>query len=126
MIEAGGGAIVNIASDLGYVVAPGLGAYCSSKGALLQLTRVLAAECGQHNIRVNALCPTMIDTPMARRTLDTHPDAAKWLSELETGIPLGRIGNVDDVAEAVVFLASDQSRYITGTALPVDGGRTIM
>jgi NAD(P)-dependent dehydrogenase (short-subunit alcohol dehydrogenase family) len=126
MIEAGGGAIVNIASDLGFVVVPGLGAYCSSKGAVLQLTRVLAAECGKYNIRVNALCPTMVDTPMARRTLDTHPDPAKWLSELEKGIPLGRIGNVDDVAEAAVFLASDQARYITGVALPVDGGRTLM
>ncbi|RPJ00476.1 MAG: SDR family oxidoreductase [Chloroflexi bacterium] len=126
MIEAGGGVIVNVASDLGYVVIPGLGAYCSSKGAVLQLTRVLAAENGPLNIRVNALCPTMIDTPMARRTLDTHPDGAKWLSEIEEGIPLRRIGTPQDVANAALFLASDDAAYINGVCLPVDGGRTVL
>jgi NAD(P)-dependent dehydrogenase (short-subunit alcohol dehydrogenase family) len=126
MIEAGGGAIVNVASDLGYVVIPGLGAYCASKGAVLQLTRVLAAENGPHNIRVNALCPTMINTPMARRTLDTHPDAERWLSEIEAGIPLKRIGTPQDVASAALFLASDDAAYINGVCLPVDGGRTVL
>ncbi len=126
MIEAGRGAIVNVASDLGYVVIPGLGAYCASKGAILQLTRVLAAENGPHNIRVNALCPTMINTPMARRTLDTHPDAERWLSEIEAGIPLKRIGTPQDVASAALFLASDDAAYINGVYLPVDGGRTVL
>ena len=126
MIEAGGGAIVNVASDLGYIVVPGLGAYCSSKGAVLQLTRVLAAENGPYHIRVNALCPTMIDTPMARRTLDTHPDAKKWLAELESGIPLQRIGTPQEVASAALFLASDEAAYINGVCLPVDGGRTVL
>jgi NAD(P)-dependent dehydrogenase (short-subunit alcohol dehydrogenase family) len=126
MISAGGGAIVNVASDLGYVVVPGLGAYCSSKGAVLQLTRTVAAENGPHNIRVNAVCPTMVDTPMARRTLQTHPDAEAWRMEIESGIPLQRIGNVEDVAAAALFLASDEAAYITGVCLPVDGGRTVM
>jgi len=126
MISAGGGAIVNVASDLGYIVVPGLGAYCSSKGAILQLTRTVAAENGPYNIRVNALCPTMIDTPMAQRTLETHPNADGWRKEIESGIPLQRIGTVNDVASAALFLASDDAAFITGVCLPVDGGRTVM
>lgn len=120
------GSIVLTASDLGFVAIPGLGAYCSSKGAALQLTRVLAAENGPFNIRVNALCPTMIDTPMARRTLDTHPDPEGWLKGLSADIPLGRIGRVEEVSAAAVFLASDEAAYITGACLPVDGGRTVL
>ncbi len=126
MKKARRGSIVLTASDLGLVAVPGLGAYCSSKGAALQLTRVLAAENGQYNIRVNALCPTMIDTPMARRTLDTHPDPEGWLKSLSTDIPLGRIGRVEEVSAAAVFLASDEAAYITGVCLPVDGGRTVL
>jgi NAD(P)-dependent dehydrogenase (short-subunit alcohol dehydrogenase family) len=68
----------------------------------------------------------MIDTPMARRTLDTHPNPDGWLKELETGIPLRRIGTVQDVASAALFLASDEAGYITGVCLPVDGGRTVL
>jgi NAD(P)-dependent dehydrogenase (short-subunit alcohol dehydrogenase family) len=86
----------------------------------------MAAENGPHNIRVNALCPTMIDTPMAKRTLETHPDATAWLSELESGIPLRRIGTVQEVAKAALFLASEDATYINGVCLPVDGGRTIL
>ena len=125
MISAEQGAIVNIASDLGYVVVPGLGAYCASKGGVIQLTRALAAENGEHNIRVNAICPTMVDTPMAKRTLETHPTPEAWLAEIEAGIPLRRIGTVEDVAAATLFLASDEAKYITGICLPVDGGRTV-
>jgi 3-oxoacyl-[acyl-carrier protein] reductase len=120
------GVIVNIASDLGYVVVPGLGAYCSSKGAVLQLTRVLAAENGPYGIRVNALCPTMVDTPMAQRTLDTHPNPQEWLDEIKTGVPLRRIGTVQDVADAALFLASDEAAYVSGVCLPIDGGRTVL
>jgi NAD(P)-dependent dehydrogenase (short-subunit alcohol dehydrogenase family) len=126
MIAARCGAIVNIASDLGYVAIPGLGAYCSSKGAVLQLTRVLAAENGPFGIRVNAICPTMVDTPMAQRTLETHPNPQKWLEEIKTGVPLRRIGTVQDVADAALFLGSDEAAYITGVSLPVDGGRTVL
>jgi NAD(P)-dependent dehydrogenase (short-subunit alcohol dehydrogenase family) len=126
MLAARRGAIVNIASDLGYVAIAGLGAYCSSKGAVLQLTRVLAAENGPYNIRVNAICPTMVDTPMAQRTLDTHPNPQEWLEEIKRGVPLRRIGTVQDVADAALFLASDEAAYITGVSLPVDGGRTVL
>ncbi len=126
MIRVQQGAIVNVASDLGYIVAPGLGAYCTSKGAVLQLTRVLAAENGPHGIRVNALCPTMVDTPMARRTIDSHPTPETWVEEIRQGTPLRRLGTVDDVANAALFLASDAAAYITGVCLPIDGGRTVL
>ena len=68
----------------------------------------------------------MIDTAMARRTLETHPDADAWRAEIESGIPLQRIGTVEDVAMAALFLASDEAAYITGVCLPVDGGRTVL
>lgn len=126
MRRAGGGAIVNVASDLGYIVVPGLGAYCASKGALLQLTRVLAAEYSRDNIRTNAVCPTMVDTPMSQRTLATHPNPGAWLREVEAGIPLGRIGRPEEIARVVAFLASDAASYMTGSVVAVDGGRTVL
>ena len=126
MRRAGGGAIVNVASDLGYIVVPGLGAYCSSKGALLQLTRILAAEYSKDQIRVNAVCPTMVDTPMARRTLATHADPDAWLREVERSIPIGRIGRPEEIARIVVFLASDDASYMTGSIVAADGGRSVL
>jgi NAD(P)-dependent dehydrogenase (short-subunit alcohol dehydrogenase family) len=125
MKASGGGTIVNTVSDLAFVVVPGLAAYCASKGAALQLTRTLAAEYAP-SIRVNALCPTMVDTPMGRRSMSSRPDPEGYLREIETEIPMGRIAQVDDITGAALFLASDESRYITGAALTIDGGRTII
>jgi NAD(P)-dependent dehydrogenase (short-subunit alcohol dehydrogenase family) len=125
MLADKGGSIVNTVSDLGWVVVPGLAAYCASKGAALQLTRALAAEAAPR-VRVNALCPTMVDTPMARRTLASRPDPERYLAEIAEDIPMKRIGLVDDVTGAAVFLASAESAYITGVALPIDGGRTVV
>jgi NAD(P)-dependent dehydrogenase (short-subunit alcohol dehydrogenase family) len=126
MVEHAGGVIVNVASDLGSIVVPGLAAYCASKGALLQLTRALAAEYGRHNVRVNAVCPTMVDTPMARRTLATHSNPDAWLKEVEAGIPLGRIARPEEIADVVAFLASDSASFMTGSIVAVDGGRTVL
>ena len=124
MIPAAG-SIVNTVSDLGFVVVPGLAAYCTSKGAVLQLTRVLAVEAAPH-VRVNAICPTMVDTPMGRRSLASRPDPEAYLAEIASEIPMKRIAAVDDVVGAAVFLASDEAQYITGVALPIDGGRTVV
>lgn len=124
LLTAGGGAIINLASDLGYLGVPRLAAYCASKGALLQLTRVLAAELATSGIRVNAICPTMIDTPMARRAIASQPDPDGWMREVERSIPMGRIGRPEEVARVAVFLASEDASYMTGAAVAVDGGRS--
>ena len=125
MLAGEGGSIVNTVSDLGWIVVPGLAAYCASKGAALQLTRVLAVE-GAPRVRVNAICPTMIDTPMGRRSLASRADPEAYLEQIASEIPMKRIGRVDDVVGAAVFLASSESAYITGIALPIDGGRTVV
>jgi NAD(P)-dependent dehydrogenase (short-subunit alcohol dehydrogenase family) len=125
MLAGEGGSIVNTVSDLGYVAVPGLAAYCASKGAVLQLTRVLACEAAPR-VRVNAICPTMVDTPMGRRSLASRPDPEAYLAEIAGEIPMKRIATVDDVVGAAVFLASDEALYITGIALPIDGGRTVI
>jgi NAD(P)-dependent dehydrogenase (short-subunit alcohol dehydrogenase family) len=125
MLSTGGGSIVNTVSDLGYVVVPGLSAYCASKGAALQLTRALAAEYAPR-IRVNALCPTMVDTPMGRRSVGSRDDPDAYLREIAAEIPMQRIALAADLVGAAIFLASEESSYITGVSLPVDGGRTVI
>jgi len=125
MLAGDGGSIVNTVSDLGWVVVPGLAAYCASKGAALQLTRALASEAAPR-VRVNAICPTMVDTPMARRSVSSRADPEAYLKEIADEIPMKRIAEVDDVVGAAVFLASPESSYITGIALPIDGGRTVV
>jgi NAD(P)-dependent dehydrogenase (short-subunit alcohol dehydrogenase family) len=125
MLAGEGGSIVNTVSDLGWIVVPGLAAYCASKGAALQLTRVLAAE-GAPRVRVNAVCPTMVDTPMGRRSVSSRADPEAYLQQIASEIPMKRIAQVDDVVGAVVFLASSESSYVTGITLPIDGGRTIV
>ncbi|PYO39619.1 MAG: oxidoreductase, partial [Gemmatimonadetes bacterium] len=88
--------------------------------------RVLAAEYSRHNVRVNAVCPTMVDTPMAWRTIATHADPEAWLREVAAGIPLGRIGKPEEIAGVVAFLASDSASFMTGSIVAVDGGRTVL
>jgi NAD(P)-dependent dehydrogenase (short-subunit alcohol dehydrogenase family) len=120
MARGGGGAIVNCSSTFGYVGAAGWGPYCASKAGILGLTRVLALECARQNIRVNAVCPGGTVTGMHPRYLTTP--------ELEEAHrrrhPLGRFGSADEVAKAVLFLASDEASFVTGTSLIVDGGYT--
>ena len=94
--------------------------YNASKAGVLALTRQMAAEWAPHGIRANAVCPGVIDTPMLRMMDDPAVGAAY----LRTGVPQGRLGSAEEVAAAVVFLASDDASYLTGATVPVDGGVT--
>ncbi|WP_198371750.1 SDR family NAD(P)-dependent oxidoreductase, partial [Roseomonas rosulenta] len=121
MVAAGrGGAIVNIASVAGLVGARNRSIYAASKHAVMGLTRAMALELGQHGIRVNAVCPGLVNTPLAA-DLMADPD---FVAATRARIPLGRIMEPDDIAGPVVFLLSAAAAGITGIALPVDGGVT--
>ena len=120
MIGAGGGKIVNIASQNGVVGYFKRAAYCSSKAGVVNLTRVLALEWAEHKILVNAVAPTFVLTPLTQSTFDDPV----LREDLLKRIPLGRVGQPEDVAGAVVFLASPAADMITGHTLLVDGGWT--
>jgi meso-butanediol dehydrogenase/(S,S)-butanediol dehydrogenase/diacetyl reductase len=125
MRAQGGGTIVNIASDWGLVGGRNAFAYCASKGAVVQMTRAMAVDHAKDNIRVNCVCPGDVDTPMlasgiAKRGM-THEQGLK---QLGGQVPLGRVARPEEIARAVVFLASDASSYMTGAMLAVDGGNT--
>lgn len=118
----GGGAIVNISSTCGIRAAPGLASYSASKAALIQFTAVAAMEGARSNIRVNAIVPGQINTPATQAFNDAAPENAQAVAE---AIPMGRGGTPEELAAAVLFLLSDDASYITGVALPVDGGKAV-
>ncbi len=121
----GRGAIVNIASDAALVGTPNLAAYCASKGAVLQFTRAAALDHATDGIRVNAICPTAVDTPMLdREAAELGMDPAALRRHDALSVPMGRIGVPQDVADAALFLASERAAFITGAALSLDGGMT--
>ncbi len=145
--QKGGGAIVSTASVAGMVAERGFPAYAAAKGGVIQLSRTAAVEYASHNIRINVICPGLIDTPMAARTLKRMsigamvPDPARpqWLEAGLDGLmrwepagklfsrlmqPLGRPGRPEEIASAAVWLCSDASSFVTGQALIVDGGMT--
>jgi NAD(P)-dependent dehydrogenase (short-subunit alcohol dehydrogenase family) len=129
MVRAGnGGSVVNTSSALGFRGLQGHGAYIASKHAVIGLTRVAALEAAASRIRVNAICPGPTDTSMMRFLEEqTNPDdPASVHTFLEGRIPLGRYGRSDEIAEAVVFLASDEASFVTGAVLVADGGRTVL
>jgi meso-butanediol dehydrogenase / (S,S)-butanediol dehydrogenase / diacetyl reductase len=115
-----GGAIVNIASISGLAGDYGMGVYNASKGAVINYTRSLALDCARDGIRVNALCPGLIETAISAATLARPDDRAAWI----VPIPLGRTGTPEEMAGVVAFLASDDAGYITGSIVTADGGTT--
>ncbi len=122
--RAGGGAIVNIGSVLGLVGMRDRAAYCASKGGLTLLTKAMALDHAHENIRVNCLCPAIVETELVKG-LFSETEAGRQAREARiAGLPLGRFGQPNDVAELAAFLASDEASWITGTAIPVDGGLT--
>ena len=126
MRSQGGGVIVNNASDWGLVGGKRALVYATSKGAVIQMTRSLAIDHGEDKIRVNAVCPgdTFVERWVERGDFAEHESVEAGLKALGESFPLKRVGNVEEIARAVLFLASDDSSYMTGVALPVDGGNT--
>jgi len=114
------GSLINISSQMGHVGGVDRAVYSASKHAVEGFTKAMAIEWGAHQIRVNTICPTFIRTALTQSTFD-NPERKKWIEEK---IKLGRVGEVEDVMGAVVFLASEASSMITGSALMVDGGWT--
>ena len=123
MRDGGGGSIVNVASELAFIGIPMHPAYCASKAAVVHLARCLAVRHAADRIRVNALCPGTIDTPLYRGFLSQQIDPDAIYRKVVNMHPLG-LGSVDDIALAAVYLASDESRYVTGAPMLVDGGST--
>lgn len=126
MKEQGGGVIVNIASTWGLYPGPNHPAYCTSKGGVAILTKCLGRDHAGDNIRINAVCPNEVNTPMLRKGFikrGFNPETA--IAELNRSVPLGRIAEPDDIADVVVFLASDAARYIAGTVVEVNGAKPV-
>ena len=121
MRAAGGGAIINIASTLGTMLAPNCGLYSISKAALLMLTRVVALEHAADKIRCNSISPGVVETPIFSEVMPSH-QIPGFLDQMKKLHPLGRIGNVQDIARAALYLASDDASWVTGINVPVDGG----
>ncbi|MEL6516549.1 MAG: glucose 1-dehydrogenase [Pseudomonadota bacterium] len=116
----GGGSIIQISSQMGHVGGIDRAVYCGSKHAVEGMTKSMAIEWGPRQIRVNTICPTFIRTPLTEATFN-DPERVAWITDK---IKLGRVGEIEDIMGAVVFLASDASALVTGTALVVDGGWT--
>jgi NAD(P)-dependent dehydrogenase (short-subunit alcohol dehydrogenase family) len=122
MIRSGGGSIINIGSGWSLKGGPRAAAYCAAKGGVVNLTRAMAIDHGRHNIRVNCVCPGDVETPMLRsECAQLGEDLTAFMREAANR-PLGRVGTPDDIANAVLFLASPMAGWVTGAALVVDGG----
>jgi NAD(P)-dependent dehydrogenase (short-subunit alcohol dehydrogenase family) len=122
-VKTGGGTIVNNSSVSAFANVGGNLSYAASKGGIMSMTRVLAVEYAKRNIRVNAICPGVIDTGMNRRNLELADDPDRLTERWMRATPMGRMGTGDEIAETVLYLASDQSSFVTGIGLLIDGGR---
>jgi NAD(P)-dependent dehydrogenase (short-subunit alcohol dehydrogenase family) len=121
MVERGGGSIVNVGSIAALVGLRNRAAYCASKGAVVALTRALAVDHVGDGVRVNVVCPGTVDSPWVRRLVE---DVGESLDGLKARQPMGRLGTPPEVAEAILYLASDQAAFVTGSSLIIDGGLT--
>lgn len=120
--KAGGGAIVNVGSVLGLVAMKDRAAYCASKGGVTLLTRAIALDHAHENVRANCICPSIVETELVQGLFSATAEG-KALRKARIGqIPMGRMGRPEDVAELAVFLASEESSWLTGAAIPLDGG----
>lgn len=122
--KAGGGAIVNIGSVLGLVAMKDRAAYCASKGGVTLLTKAMALDHAHENIRVNCICPSIVETELVKGLFEASAEGQALRKARIGMIPLGRFGRPMDVAEMAVFLASEESSWLTGAAIPLDGGLT--
>jgi len=122
--KAGGGSIINIGSILGLVGMKGRAAYATSKGGVTQLTKAMAMDYAHEKIRVNCICPALVETELIRDVFGSGSEGEAVRRSRIAQIPLGRIGRPEDVADMAVFLASKESSWMTGVAIPLDGGLT--
>jgi NAD(P)-dependent dehydrogenase (short-subunit alcohol dehydrogenase family) len=122
--RAGGGTIVNIGSILGVVSRQDRAAYCAAKAGVSGLTRAMALDHAADKIRVNCICPSIIETDLGAEVMSKNPDAQAERAKRIAEIPIGRIGTPEDVAMMAVYLASDEASWITGASFPLDGGLT--
>ena len=122
--RVGGGAIVNMSSVFGVVGGSGVAAYCAAKGGVLMLTKAMAIDHAPENIRVNCICPGSVDTPMLKGEMEDLGGVDEMRTKFAARHPLNRICSPEEIAQTVLFLACDDSSFITGVALPVDGGRS--
>ena len=121
---AGWGAFVVTASKVGLVAQLDSPIYCASKGGAVLLTKALALDYAKYNIRVNCVCPGIVDTPLLEDFFQQLPDPAATRAAFSTAQPLGRLATSEECADAILYLASDSASFVTGVALPVDGGFT--
>ncbi len=126
LAEVGGGAIVNIASCWGVHPGPNHAVYCMTKAAIASLTQCMGRDHAHQGIHINAVCPNEVDTPMLRTGFEKRGfDPATAIAELGRTVPLGRVARPDDIADVVLFLASDAARYMCGSLVEVNGGKPV-
>ncbi|HEY7633238.1 MAG TPA: SDR family NAD(P)-dependent oxidoreductase [Thermoleophilaceae bacterium] len=124
MLEQGSGSVVNMASVAGIAGLTNRYAYCASKGAVVSMTRAMALDYAGTGVRVNCICPGTVHTPWVESFAAQAPDRDAFVTEMNARQPIGRMGNAEEIAGAVAYLASDDSEFMTGSALVIDGGLT--